>query len=789
MNLKISAYKPKYSSKTEQMVPGVIPYEVDFFDEMLNIKNGKYKEIVNSVRSIEIKKDRDRFKIENLPALTISALVKDYRKTENIVKHSGLLNIDIDSKGNDHLNTTEDFIALKKSISQIPAVICAFLSVSGEGLTFVVKINPEQHEDCFRSIENELKENLNVSIDTGTGDQLRLRFVSYDEDLYLINPDDFHNRPTYKPTKQYLDRKRKRDVKTIAPTTDVAHDVEYVVRQIEETKLDLTCGYKDWRDIGFALADGLGEDGRDYFHRISQFNDLYDIKDTDLQYDRCLNGKRGGLENSITYKTFFGLAKDCGLDISPRKKNSQQQESETPEINVSKEIQEYVLAKIKAGLYFTENEYKFLAERSKRANDYTLKAEVEYLYKKYESLFNYDKKPAIEKMEMYLEAKYDFRRNIITQKSEVKLKKEVEFVKVNADSIYRDACKRGFNYPLDKIKSLLRSDFVQNYDPFREYFESLPKWDGVTDHIADLANHIQTNNQEFWVNQFKKALVRSIPCSIANLENRIVMVLVGEKQNTGKSTFIKFLNPFGSKYYTDEKLKDDKDSIIRLSENFIYNLEELSGARGFEINALKAIISKKAIKQRKAYAEDEEEQPRRCSFWGSTNTTQFLTDTENTRWLCFEIDEIDHSYNNFHTGVQKIDIHKVWSQAYALYKLGFNFQLTPEEEAFRDSQNKKYETTTSDFEFVMEAIGHPKDYPHLEEVHLTASRIAEHVQTTLSASGVRLDIRNVPRALKQLGFTEQRVTQKDGTKPRVYKVVLKRAGTINYALEPKPLDF
>jgi hypothetical protein len=184
MNLKISAYKPKYSSKTEQMVPGVIPYEVDFFDEMLNIKNGKYKEIVNSVRSIEIKKDRDRFKIENLPALTISALVRDYRKTENIVKHSGLLNIDIDSKGNDHLNTTEDFIALKKSISQIPAVICAFLSVSGEGLTFVVKINPEQHEDCFRSIENELKENLSVSIDTGTGDQLRLRFVSYDEDLY-----------------------------------------------------------------------------------------------------------------------------------------------------------------------------------------------------------------------------------------------------------------------------------------------------------------------------------------------------------------------------------------------------------------------------------------------------------------------------------------------------------------------------------------------------------------------------------------------------------------------------
>jgi hypothetical protein len=55
MNLKISAYKPKYSSKTEQMVPGVIPYEVDFFDEMLNIKNGKYKEIVKNRQSLDAK--------------------------------------------------------------------------------------------------------------------------------------------------------------------------------------------------------------------------------------------------------------------------------------------------------------------------------------------------------------------------------------------------------------------------------------------------------------------------------------------------------------------------------------------------------------------------------------------------------------------------------------------------------------------------------------------------------------------------------------------------------------
>lgn len=789
--MKISAYKPKYSTTDSRMVPGVIPYEVNFFEEMLNIKNGKYKELVETVRACKDKKDRDRFKVESLPALTISALVKDYRRSENIVAHSGLLNIDIDEKGNPHLKSQEDFEKLRQVISGLPTVVCAFLSVSGSGLTFVVKINPDDHEDCFRSLELELKENLDITIDTGTGDRLRLRFVSYDPNMYLINPDTYHNIATYKPTKEYLARKNKRKDRntTTSPKNKIEADIAFVVDQIELHSIDLTSGYSDWRNIGFAIADGLGEDGRDYFHRISRQYDMYDEDECDTQYDRCLNGKRGGMENSITYKAFFGIAKDYGLNISPRAKSATPEattdgQAVTPEIVVDSDVEDYVMQKIKAGVYLTVSDYVFISQRFKRINDSALTTECEYLYQKHKDLFAFDKLPPIKKIEAYLDKKYDFRRNTITQKAEVKLKNDIEYQKVNSDTIYRDTCQQGYNYALDKIKSLLRSDYVKSYDPFREYFESLPKWDGTTDYISELANHVQTTQQDFWVEQFKKALVRSIPCAISGLENRMVMVLVGEKQNTGKSTYIKYLNPFGTKYYTDEKLRDDKDSIIRLSENFIYNLEELSGARSIEINSLKALISKKAVKQRKAYAEDEEEQPRRCSFWASTNTSQFLTDTENTRWLCFEVLSIDHSYNNFQTGVKKVDIHQVWSQAYALYKLGFNFQLTHEEEAFRDNQNTRYETTTSDYEFLMECIGHPVDHESLEPQVLSASRIAEHVQTTLSASGIRIDIKNIPRALKQLGFRERRIEMPDGSRPRVFDVVLKRQGTINYAVEP-----
>lgn len=780
MSIKISAYKPKYSSKAGSYVPGVTPYQVDFFDEMLAIKNGKYKDIVEVVRSISDKKERDAYKIQHLPALTISALVNDYRSLDNIDSHSGLLNIDIDAKNNDHLKDQSDFEALRDTISGIPSVICAFLSVSGMGLTFVVKINPDQHEDCFRSIEWELQKNMNIRIDTGTGDVVRLRFVSYDPDMYLINPDDFDSAPIYKPVPEYLKSKKKRSGAAASESvalTQVEHDVSYVVKQIEQHQIDITSGYTEWRNIGFAIADGLKEKGRDYFHRISQFNESYDPDDCDQQYDRCLNAKRNGMENSISIKTFFGIAQDHAIDIAPRKKIA---EAPIPiEVNKSLDegIQSFVLAKIKSGVHLTDADIDYLGKKFSRNIDQDFRVQLAEFCKANEELFGYDKKALIEKAELYFKKRYDFRRNVITQKPEMRKRSESEFYKVNHDTLYRECCHNGINYPLDKIKSLLRSNFVRDYDPFKEYFESLPAWDGTRDYISELANHVQTTDQEFWVEQFRKALIRSIPCAISGMENRIIMVLIGEKQNTGKSTFIKFLNPFGNKYYTDEKLRDDKDSIIRLSENFIYNLEELSGARAMEINSLKAIISKKSVKQRKAYAEDEEEQPRRCNFWASTNSAQFLTDTENTRWLCFEVLGINHDYYNMETGVQKIDIHKVWAQAYTLYKMGANFQLTREEAERRDLVNKQYETTSADYEFLMEEIGHPKDYPTLPAQALTASRIGEHLQTVLSASGIKVNMKEIPHALKQLGFQERRINTPDGKRPRVYDVVFKRQST------------
>lgn len=95
-------------------------------------------------------------------------------------------------------------------------------------------------------------------------------------------------------------------------------DIEIVTQRIEAAGVDITGDYASWRDLGFALSDELGENGRDYFHRISRFYPGYTEKEADDQYDKCMRAHGTG----ITIRTFFQAAKDAGISVSVPSKTS-----------------------------------------------------------------------------------------------------------------------------------------------------------------------------------------------------------------------------------------------------------------------------------------------------------------------------------------------------------------------------------------------------------------------------------------------------------------------------------
>lgn len=88
--------------------------------------------------------------------------------------------------------------------------------------------------------------------------------------------------------------------------------ISSIVNLLVNRCIDITCGYGNWLNLGFALADGLGEDGRTYYHDLSRMNGDYNAAECDKQYNACLRSHGSG----VTIKSFFKMAKDAGIDIS-----------------------------------------------------------------------------------------------------------------------------------------------------------------------------------------------------------------------------------------------------------------------------------------------------------------------------------------------------------------------------------------------------------------------------------------------------------------------------------------
>lgn len=93
---------------------------------------------------------------------------------------------------------------------------------------------------------------------------------------------------------------------------DTSNEIETITQRIEAVSVDIAPNYADWRDLGFALADALGESGRNYYHRLSRFYPSYSQSETDKQYSACLASHGHG----VTIKTLYHLTKSAGVSVS-----------------------------------------------------------------------------------------------------------------------------------------------------------------------------------------------------------------------------------------------------------------------------------------------------------------------------------------------------------------------------------------------------------------------------------------------------------------------------------------
>lgn len=373
-----------------------------------------------------------------------------------------------------------------------------------------------------------------------------------------------------------------------------------------------------------------------------------------------------------------------------------------------------------------------------------------------------DSTPLINRVENYISTRYEIFFNIIANKFMYRIIDESEYMEMNLDNIYRELKKHHLSYSHSDLKSLLKSDFTTKVNVFREYFEKLPEWDG-SDIIGRLAEYVKvqdltkkSNERERFNRMFKKTLVRMVACSLESGFNKQCFTLVHDKQNSGKSTFLRWLCPKTLEEYYSEAVGISKDDLIALTENFIINIDELSTLSKYDINALKSVMSKDRVKVRLPYGERPEMLQRRCNFVASTNRLEFLNDeTGSVRWVCFLLSSIDWAYKN------DINIDKVWSQAYHLFRsTNFNYQLTPAEIVENELANKTFLIRSPEMELIQKYLD-PSNKEEFDNQSFDASvkfwtstDIGKFIDRKTGGS-IKLISANIGKALAMLGFTRE----------------------------------
>lgn len=305
-------------------------------------------------------------------------------------------------------------------------------------------------------------------------------------------------------------------------------------------------------------------------------------------------------------------------------------------------------------------------------------------------------------------SKYEFRFNIVSARYEYRSLKKGKQIKSSEWLSYDDRVRskillelmeQDLDIPANKVDIFIESEEISpEFDPFSEYFNNLPEWDGKTDYINQLSKTIKTDNDERFEEILKRFLVGTLDCLLEEDNVNDVCLVFQSGQGTGKTRWMRSLVPpsFRKNYFNETNIDTrNKDHVQWLSQFWFIHLDELESLNSNDINAMKSFITRQRISLRAAYGRYQANYVRRASFLGSVNHDKFLSDTTgNRRWLVFKTFKIDYEHN--------IDIDKLWSQVFSLWSSGYKHWFDIDEIKEINSQNEKFRDISLEEELIIE---------------------------------------------------------------------------------------
>jgi len=680
-----------YESKESQVKKDI---DIDAYIGM--VQHGTVQDAVIEGRRIKQSGDDKaykEYKAKVSKLVTASAIMHPGSKAANNIKElNGLIVIDIDKD-----QVTDEIYHNLKNDKHTYVMHQSF--GGGQNYCVFVKINKDKFKDSFNCLAQYYYENYDITIDPSCSNPNRLRFLSWDEDIFV---NDKSAKFIAKDVKKHAAPKEVNFVFTQS-------DFDHILDQIKSGHIDLCKeDYHRYVRIGLALYNKFGSTGEEYFHFICQYGSKYNRAAAEKDWRGfCKNA-----DGSCKIGTLYYYCKEAGITIySPKT--------------------EKIIERVDVAKNQGNPTVESITKNLKVANDITCdSSDLVLIQELIDSNIDFTKTLSagdseIEQLERFIITTFTPCVDEITNTTYIN--GDTHLTDTETNDIYLKAKKKfDFNVNIGDVRVVLNSNSVGRVNALKQFImdnECNPY--GIIDAYAKCI-HPQT---EYNVWAFKKWIVGALHNWFATPHEKLVspltLVLTGQQHGTGKTSFLRNIMPRElSKYSIEAKINGhDKDSMYLLCNSLLVLDDEFGGKAFKDVKEYKAIADTNIVTQRRPYERESKTFKRRAALCGTTNEIDILKDvTGNRRILPINVERIDYET------VLSIDKTSLILEAYNLMRDGFDWIIRTQEDIdYLNNNSERNQTVLPIEEIFFRYFSLTKTDNFLMEEHLNQGEIVERL--------------------------------------------------------------
>lgn len=215
------------------------------------------------------------------------------------------------------------------------------------------------------------------------------------------------------------------------------------------------------------------------------------------------------------------------------------------------------------------------------------------------------------------------------------------------------------------------------FNEVTDYLNGL-SWDGVPRLDALFIDYLGAEDTPYNRAVTRKAFVAAVARAMNPGTKYDNMAILAGPQGIGKSTL---LDKMSRGWFCDSiRTFEGKEPSELLQGVWIVEVGELDAFRRSDVARIKQFLSQRSDRFRAAYGRHVRDLPRRCVFFGTSNTYEFLTDaTGNRRFLPVDVGERPRKKCVWLDLDAEVD--QLWAEAVTRWRLGEDLYLTGELEA------------------------------------------------------------------------------------------------------------